>query len=81
MTIKHTFLDYGNRDSDNLYGYNNVVTHFFCLLQSEIFSGLTIGLFGLSRLRLEVEAELNNSFAVKLFELQRDSNLLLATLL
>ncbi len=54
---------------------------FFCLLQSAIFSGLTIGLFGLSRLRLEVEAELNNSFAVKLLELRRDSNLLLATLL
>lgn len=52
-----------------------------CLLQSAIFSGLTIGLFGLSRLRLEVEAELKNSFAVKVLELRTDSNLLLATLL
>lgn len=52
-----------------------------CLLQSAIFSGLTIGLFGLSRLRLEVEAELKNSFAVKIIELRTDSNLLLATLL
>jgi metal transporter CNNM len=54
---------------------------FLCLLQSAIFSGLTIGLFGLSRLRLEVEAELKNSFAVKVLELRTDSNLLLATLL
>lgn len=52
-----------------------------CLFQSAIFSGLTIGLFGLSRLRLEVEAELKNSFAVKVLELRTDSNLLLATLL
>ena len=61
-----------------------IVTWIFivlCLLQSAIFSGLTIGLFGLSRLRLEVEAELKNTFAVKVLELRMDSNLLLATLL
>jgi metal transporter CNNM len=52
-----------------------------CLLQSGIFSGLTLGLFGLSRLRLEIEVEANNKSAIKIMELRKDSNFLLATLL
>ena len=54
---------------------------FLCLVQSAIFSGLTIGLFGLSPLRLEIEAELKNPYAVKLIGLRKDSHYLLSTLL
>ncbi|NPE30128.1 DUF21 domain-containing protein [Methanococcoides sp. SA1] len=52
-----------------------------CLVQSGIFSGLTIGLFGLSRLRLEIEAEANNIHAQKVLKLRNDPHLLLSTLL
>jgi len=52
-----------------------------CLIQSGIFSGLTIGLFGLGRLRLEIEAEANNKDALKILKIRRDSNFLLTTLL
>ncbi|MEZ5336255.1 MAG: CNNM domain-containing protein [Methanolobus sp.] len=52
-----------------------------CLLQSGIFSGLTIGMFGLSRLRLEIEAEANNTNAKKVLKLRKNSHLLLSTLL
>jgi hypothetical protein len=52
-----------------------------CLLQSGIFSGLTIGMFGLSRLRLEIEAEAKNENARKILALRRNSHLLLSTLL
>lgn len=54
---------------------------FLCLVQSAIFSGLTIGLFGLSPLRLEIEAEQNNPYAVKVMKLRKDAHYLLATLL
>lgn len=54
---------------------------FICLLQSAIFAGLTIGLFGLSRLRLEIEAESNNKYAERILDIRKDSNFLLATLL
>lgn len=52
-----------------------------CLIQSGIFSGLTIGLFGLGRLRLEIEAEANNKDALKVLKIRRDSNFLLTTML
>ncbi|MCQ6961786.1 DUF21 domain-containing protein [Methanolobus chelungpuianus] len=52
-----------------------------CLIQSAIFSGLTIGLFGLAPLRLEIEAESRNPYALKVIEFRRDPNFLLATLL
>ncbi len=52
-----------------------------CLIQSGIFSGLTIGLFSLSRLKLEVEAESGNKDALKVLKLRKDSNYLLTTLL
>ncbi|NYT19933.1 MAG: DUF21 domain-containing protein [Methanosarcinales archaeon] len=52
-----------------------------CLGQSALFSGLTIGLFGLSRLRLEIEAEANNIDAKKVLKLRNDPHLLLSTLL
>ncbi|WMW23268.1 CNNM domain-containing protein [Methanolobus mangrovi] len=63
---------------------NNIITWFLialCLLQSGIFSGLTIGMFGLTRLRLEIEAEAKNEDARKILEIRRNSHLLLSTLL
>ena len=63
---------------------NEIITWFLialCLLQSGIFSGLTIGMFGLSRLRLEIEAEAKNPNARKVLELRKNSHLLLSTLL
>jgi hypothetical protein len=54
---------------------------FLCLVQSAIFSGLTIGLFGLTPLRLEIEAESKNPYALKILGLRKNSNFLLATLL
>ena len=54
---------------------------FFCLTQSAVFSGLTLGLFGLSRLKLEIEVESGNQAAAVVLELRRDANLLLTTLL
>lgn len=52
-----------------------------CLVQSAIFSGMTIGVFGLGRLKLEIEAEANNKEAIKILEIRRDSNFLLTTML
>lgn len=52
-----------------------------CLVQSALFSGLTIGLFGLSRLKLEVQADTQHPGALKILNLRKDANFLLATLL
>lgn len=52
-----------------------------CLTQSALFSGLTIGFLGLSRMRLEIEAEANNKNAIKILQIRRDSNFLLSTML
>ena len=54
---------------------------FVCLSQSAMFSGLTIGFFGLSRLKLEVETEAKDPEAIKIMQLRKDSNFLLSTLL
>lgn len=54
---------------------------FLCLVQSALFSGLTLGLFGLSTLRLEVEAEMRHKGARKILKLREDAHFLLATLL
>jgi len=51
-----------------------------CLLHSAVFSGLTIGFFGLTRLRLEVMAEAGDRKAARVLSLRRDANFLLATL-
>ncbi len=50
-------------------------------VQSAVFSGLTLGLFGLGRLNLEVKAESGDTRAKKVLELRKDSHLLLTTLL
>lgn len=54
---------------------------FCCILFSGIFSGLTLSLFGLGRLRLESEAEAGDISAIKILKLREDSNFLLSTLL
>ena len=53
----------------------------FCLIQSALFSGLTLGLFGLNRMELESAVESGNEDALKLLEIRKDANLLLTTLL
>lgn len=53
----------------------------FCLSQSAIFSGLNIGLFSISKLRLEAEANSGSKDAKKILKLRTQSNLLLATIL
>jgi CBS domain containing-hemolysin-like protein len=52
-----------------------------CVTQSAIFSGMTIGVFGLGRLRLEIEAEASNKEAAKILQIRKDSNFLLTTML
>jgi metal transporter CNNM len=52
-----------------------------CVLHSAMFSGLNLALFGLSRLRLEIEVATDNPAAAKLLALRQDSNFLLTTIL
>jgi metal transporter CNNM len=52
-----------------------------CLVHSAMFSGLTIGFFGLSRLKLEVKAGAKDKDALKILRLRKNANFLLATLL
>ncbi|HML12808.1 MAG TPA: CNNM domain-containing protein [Xanthobacteraceae bacterium] len=52
-----------------------------CVVQSALFSGLNLGVFSVSRLRLEVEAAGGNPNAIRLLELRKDSNRTLATIL
>ena len=62
----------------------NFVTYFgiaLCLSQSAMFSGLNLALFGISRLKLEVEVASGNPRAIKLLGMRKDSNFLLATIL
>jgi hypothetical protein len=53
----------------------------FCLGQSAMFSGLNLALFGISRLRLEVEATSGNTAARRILHLRQDANFLLTTIL
>jgi metal transporter CNNM len=52
-----------------------------CISQSAIFSGLNLAVFGVGRLRLEIEASSGNRRAVKLLKLRQDPNFLLTTIL
>lgn len=52
-----------------------------CISQSAMFSGLNLAMFGVSRLRLEVEVEGGNEAAEKILTLREDSNFLLTTIL
>ena len=53
----------------------------FCLSQSAMFSGLNLGFFSVSRLRLEAEAEGGNKAAQRVLSLREDANFLLCTIL
>ncbi|UCD62851.1 MAG: DUF21 domain-containing protein [Candidatus Zixiibacteriota bacterium] len=52
-----------------------------CLAHSATFSGLNLALFGLTRLRLEVEVTAGNPHASRILNLRRDSHFLLTTIL
>lgn len=52
-----------------------------CVSQSAIFSGLNLAMFGVSRLRLEVEVASGNPAARRVLDMRRDSNFLLTTIL
>lgn len=51
------------------------------VIQSGIFSGLNLAMFGLSALRLRAMSDTGNEKANALFEMRRDSNFLLTTIL
>ena len=53
----------------------------FCISQSAMFSGLNLAMLGISRLRLEVEADSGNRRAIRVLALRKDSNFLLTTVL
>jgi len=52
-----------------------------CLMHSAMFSGLNLGFFGVSRLKLFVQADMGNKDAKRILSLRRDAHFLLATLL
>jgi metal transporter CNNM len=52
-----------------------------CLVQSAMFSGLNLALFGVSRLRLEVEASTGDHAAQRVLALRRDAHFALTTVL
>ncbi|MBN2804438.1 MAG: DUF21 domain-containing protein [Deltaproteobacteria bacterium] len=53
-----------------------------CISQSAIFSGLNLAFFSITRLRLEIEAEINpKGAAAKILTMRDDSNFLLTTIL
>lgn len=52
-----------------------------CIIHSAIFSGLNLGFFGLSRLKLVVQAETDDNDAARILNLRKDAHLLLSTLL
>jgi Mg2+/Co2+ transporter CorB len=52
-----------------------------CLVQSGIFSGLNLGLFGISRLGLEVKSQNGDQDASRILNLRKNAHFLLATIL
>lgn len=53
----------------------------YCVLQSGMFSGLNLAVFGVSALDLETRAAAGNARAARLRDMRRDSNFLLTTIL
>lgn len=53
----------------------------FLLTLSALFSGLTLGIFTLSKSRLKYKAELGDKTAAKIYNVRKNGNLLLCTLL
>jgi len=54
---------------------------FACILQSGMFAGLNLAVFSLSLLRLQIDADGGNPDAVKVLELRRSANQVLATVI
>jgi metal transporter CNNM len=54
---------------------------FVCIIQSALFAGLNLAVFSLSLLRLQVEADGGNKDAVKVLELRKNANQVLATVI
>jgi len=52
-----------------------------CLSQAAMFSGLNLALFGISRLKLEIEAASGSNEAKQILQLRQDANFLLTTIL
>jgi hypothetical protein len=52
-----------------------------CLALSAVFSGLNLGIFSLSQLRLQLEADGGNKDAARVLELRKSSNQVLATVI
>lgn len=52
-----------------------------CISQSAMFSGLNLGVFSISRVRLETAAHAGDKDAVRVLALRRDANFTLATIL
>ncbi|MBN1211992.1 MAG: DUF21 domain-containing protein [candidate division Zixibacteria bacterium] len=52
-----------------------------CIIHSAIFSGLNLALFGVTRLRLEIEVSSGNPAAAAVLDLRKDSNFLLTIIL
>ena len=60
---------------------NKLIGIFICLMHAAMFSGVNLGLFGVSRLRLEVLGDLNDKNALRILSLRKDAHFLLATIL
>jgi metal transporter CNNM len=52
-----------------------------CILQSGLFAGLNLAVFSLSLLRLQIEADGGNSDAVRVLDLRKNANQVLATVI
>ena len=52
-----------------------------CIVQSALFAGLTLAIFSLSQLRLQLEADAGNADAARVLELRKNSNQILATVI
>ncbi len=61
--------------------FSKLISILACLMHSAMFSGINLGLFGVSRLRLEVLADLNDKNALRILSLRKDAHFLLATIL
>jgi metal transporter CNNM len=53
----------------------------FCIVQSAMFSGLNLAVFSLSPLRLQIEADGGNADAVRVLDLRKNSNQVLASII
>jgi len=52
-----------------------------CVVQSALFAGLNLAIFSLSQLRLQIEVDGGNADAARVFELRKNSNQVLSTVI